>query len=155
MKKSKIVFAVLLIVLFALVTFLVLSNTVFKDAFFEKEKPKDNEINSVEDKKELIEDITSDINDEPDSSVVESNKKKKEDDKKYDQYLVASGYSGASNNVYYIKDGVLYHLVLSTNKITKIAEGVTKIESGKGTILVYKGNKFKIINEDNYLTYVD
>ena len=74
---------------------------------------------------------------------------------KYDQYIVANGYAGASDNVYYTRDNTLYHLKLSTNTSTVIAEGVEKIEEDIDTILVYKGSKFKQKVEDDYLTYVD
>ena len=73
----------------------------------------------------------------------------------YDQYLTASGYAGAADNVYYTKDGSLYHLRLSTNETIKIAEGVIKIESGIDTIKAYKGKNFKIIAEDEYIEYID
>ena len=76
-------------------------------------------------------------------------------DSNNDQYIVATGYAGASNNAYYTKNGVLYHLTISTNKVEKIAEGVKKIEFDLDTILVYKGNDFKIFIEDSYLTFID
>lgn len=74
---------------------------------------------------------------------------------KYDQYIVASGYMGASDNVYYTRNNDLYHLIVSSNKTTKIATGIKKIEKGMDTINAYKDNNFKIIEEDNYITYVD
>ena len=79
----------------------------------------------------------------------------KPDDKKYDQYLVASGFAGASDHAYYTKNNNLYHLIISKNQATLIAKGVDKIESDIGSILVYKGNDFKIVEEDEFLTYVD
>lgn len=81
--------------------------------------------------------------------------KKTEIELKYDEYVVANGYIGASDNVYYTRNHILYHLIVSTNKTTKIAENVKKIESDKDTLLVYKDDNFKIINEDDYVTYID
>ena len=74
---------------------------------------------------------------------------------KYDQYITASGYAGASDNVYYTRNNTLYHLTLSTNTSEVIAEGVKKIEEDIDTILVYKGDNFKEVKTDNYLTYID
>ena len=74
---------------------------------------------------------------------------------KYDQYITASGYAGASDNVYYTRNNTLYHLTLSTNTSEVIAEGVSKIEEDIDTILVYKNSDFKQVKEDNYLTYID
>ena len=74
---------------------------------------------------------------------------------KYDQYVVASGYAGAADNVYYTRNNILYHLKLSTNETIRIAEGVKKIESGVDTINVYKGSGFNIITEDEYISYID
>ena len=143
MKKKKIILIVLLIILISLLGFLFLDKKILKD---DNQKNK-NEIISTEEKKELIEEIVEDINGDANNST--------SDNEKYDQYLVASGYSGASDNVYYIKDGVLYHLVISTGEITKIAEGVLKIEADKGGITVYKGDNFKIFESEDYLSYVD
>ena len=72
---------------------------------------------------------------------------------KYDDYVVASGYAGASDNVYYTRNNVLYHLRLSTNETTRIAEGVKKIEESMDSLYVYKGNGFRIITEDDYIKY--
>lgn len=160
MKKTKVILVILLVFLIILLVFLFLKDKVFSNEVSQSEK----DIINSEEKEQLIEDITSDINENDnsnsnDNNINDSDDEKTNDnqktDKKYDQYFVANGYSGASDNVYYTKDGNLYHLVLSTNKITKIAEGVTKIEDSRGTILVYKGNSFKILKDDNYLTYVD
>ncbi|MBQ2639511.1 MAG: hypothetical protein IJF92_01975 [Bacilli bacterium] len=74
---------------------------------------------------------------------------------KYDQYVTANGYMGASDNVYYTRNGSLYHLIVSTNKTTKLAEGVGKIENSMETVIVHKSNNFKIIEEDNYVTYTN
>ena len=74
---------------------------------------------------------------------------------KYDQYIVASGYAGASDNVYYTRNKVLYHLVISTDKTTKLAEGVEKIESDLDGMRAYKSKDFKIFEEDEYVTYID
>ena len=74
---------------------------------------------------------------------------------KYDQYITASGYAGASDNVYYTRNGVLYHMQISTEQTTKLAEGVIKIESILDGMKAYKGKNFKIIKEDDYITYVD
>ena len=79
----------------------------------------------------------------------------KEIDLKYDQYITASGYAGASNNVYYTRNGVLYHLIISTNQTIKLAEGVEKIESDLDGMIAYKGKKFKLLKEDEYVTYID
>ena len=62
---------------------------------------------------------------------------------------------GASDNVYYTRNGSLYHLIVSTNKTTKLAEGVGKIENSMETVIVHKSNNFKIIEEDNYVTYTN
>ena len=74
---------------------------------------------------------------------------------KYDQYIIANGYTGASDNVYYTRNGVLYHLQISTEQTIKLAEGVKKIESDLDGMRAYKGDNFKIKNEDEYVTYVD
>lgn len=74
---------------------------------------------------------------------------------KYDQYIIANGYTGASDNVYYTRNGVLYHLQISTEQTIKLAEGVRKIESDLDGMRAYKGDNFKIKNEDEYVTYVD
>ena len=76
-------------------------------------------------------------------------------DLKYDQYITANGYAGASDNVYYTRNGALYHLRISTNQTTKLAEGVKKIESDLDGMIAYKGNGFKLIAEDEYVTYLD
>ncbi len=74
---------------------------------------------------------------------------------KYDQYVVASGYAGAADNVYYTRNNILYHLKLSTNETIRIAEGVKKIEEDIDSLKVYKGDSFRIITEDNYINYVE
>lgn len=74
---------------------------------------------------------------------------------KYDQYITASGYAGASDNVYYTRNGSLYHLILSTEETIKLAEGVDKIEKDLDGMRAYKGSNFKLIKEDDYVTYVD
>lgn len=76
-------------------------------------------------------------------------------DLKYDQYVEANGYAGASDNVYYTRNKVLYHLVLSSNKTTRLAEGVEKIESDLDCLKAYKGENFRIVEEDEYVIYVD
>ena len=76
-------------------------------------------------------------------------------DLKYDQYVEANGYAGASDNVYYTRNKVLYHLVLSTNQTTRLAEGVDKIESDLDCLKAYKGENFKIVEEDEYVIYID
>ena len=78
-----------------------------------------------------------------------------DNDTSNDQYLVATGYAGASNNAYYTKNKVLYHLTISSKEIEKIAEGVEKIESDLDTIIVHRGKDFKLIINDSYLTFVD
>ena len=150
MKHGKLIFIILLVVLLGLLTLLFFSNNFFRNGSSNKEK----EIMSPKEKNELIEDIVDDI-DENYTGKEEDTKNKSSDNKDYDQYLVASGYSGANDNVYYTKDGVLYHLTISTKEITKIAEGVLKIENSKGTIEVYKGKSFKLYKNDDYLTFVD
>ena len=84
-----------------------------------------------------------------------SSEEKEEVELKYDQYIIASGYAGASDNVYYTRNGVLYHMNISTEQTTKLAEGVKSIESDLDGMKAYKGKNFKIIKEDNYITYVD
>ena len=74
---------------------------------------------------------------------------------KYDQYIIANGFMGASDNVYYTRNNSLYHLIISTNETIKLAEGIEKIEDDKDTLIAYKGKNFKIINEDNYVIYTD
>ena len=74
---------------------------------------------------------------------------------KYDEYVIANGYTGASDNAYYTRNNTLYHLIISKNETIKIAEGVKKIEDDIDTVLVYKGKNFKIIKEDDYVTYID
>ena len=79
----------------------------------------------------------------------------KEIELKYDEYVVANGYIGASDNAYFTRNNVLYHLVISSDTVSKIAEGVKKIEDEKDTLFAYKGENFKIIKEDEYITYID
>lgn len=155
MMKKALIF-ITLVVLIILLLFLILNKVVLKDDSYQ------NEIHDLKEKEQLIESITQDINEEYDNNKEQDNNKEEDNnkkdstnDKKYDQYVVANGYSGASDNVYYTKSNVLYHLTLSTNEIIKVAEGVEKIESSKGTIEVYKGNNFKIFVDDAYLTYID
>ena len=80
---------------------------------------------------------------------------KKEIELKYDQYVVANGFIGASDNAYFTRNNVLYHLVISTDTVTKLAVGIKKIENDKDSLNAYKDKDFKIINEDEYVTYVD
>ena len=84
-----------------------------------------------------------------------SDDKEKEVDLKYDQYITANGYAGAADNVYYTRNGVLYHLVVSTEETTKLAEGVKKIESDLDCMRAYKDKDFKLIKEDEYVEYVE
>ena len=143
MKKLKIILIVLLIALIVLWVLFFLNGKVFnKDSSKEEMIEKET--------KQIAEEINNEINEDNDNEKTDEKK-----DKDYDQYLVASGYSGASDNVYYTKDGDLYHLNLSTSKTIKVAEGVLKIESGKGTIIVHKDKNFKILEEDSYLNYAN
>ena len=152
MKKNRVFLIVLLIIIVALCSFL-----VFKKLDSNKKKTTVDETNNIVN--EVIDDV--DIKyEKEDTTPVEKEEKKeneeiKKEDKEYDQYFVANGFSGASDNVYYTKNKTLYHLILSTNQRIKVAEGVDKIENNLGTILVYKGTNFKILEEDNYLTYVE
>lgn len=84
-----------------------------------------------------------------------SDEKEKEVDLKYDQYITANGYAGAADNVYYTRNGILYHLVVSTEETTKLAEGVKKIENDLDGMRAYKDKNFKLIKEDEYVEYVD
>ena len=79
----------------------------------------------------------------------------KEVELKYDQYITANGYAGAADNVYYTRNKTLYHLIISTDQTIKLAEGVEKIESDLDGMRAYKGKNFKLIKEDEYVTYVD
>ena len=74
---------------------------------------------------------------------------------RYDQYITASGYAGASDNVYYTRNGSLYHLTVSSGDTIKLAEGIDKIESDLDCMRAYKGSDFKLIEEDDYVIYVD
>ena len=131
----------------------------YKYYFNDKEK----QTTKSQEEKQVIEDIIDEIDTKYDTDTqtkTEETKEKESENKEktgteYDQYFVANGFAGASDNVYYTKDNVLYHLILSTNKKIKVAEGVDKMENDLGTIIVYKGKNFKIYVEDNYLTYVD
>lgn len=149
MKK---VFALILIVI-AFIVGLYTYKYYFKD--------KEEQTTKSQEEKQVIEDIIDEIDTKYDKDVSdtkdkqEDTKEQKKEETEYDQYFVANGYSGASDNVYYTKNNVLYHLILSTNKKIKVAEGVEKLENDLGTIIVYKGKNFKILVEDNYLTYVD
>ena len=89
------------------------------------------------------------------SSNFVSEEDAKEVDLKYDQYITANGYTGASDNVYYTRNGTLYHFVISSERTTKLAEGVDKIESDIDCMKAYKGKDFKLIAEDDYVIYVD
>ena len=145
-KKKKVLIGVLIILIIALVCGGVYLN---KDKLFPKEevpkvkKPKGDSVKKDEPYKEKA---------EIESPQSEENEKV---EIKYDQYITASGYAGASDNVYYTRNNTLYHLTLSTNTSEVIAEGVKKIEEDIDTILVYKGDNFKEIKTDNYLTYID
>ena len=74
---------------------------------------------------------------------------------KADDYIIANGYAGAGDNAYYIKNNNLYHVRVSTNERTKLAEGIKKIEEEIDYIKAYKGKNFKIVSEDGYIEYVD
>ena len=149
MNKMRLIFIVLLLFLITITAFFFVNSKVFKDG------ESDKEIISEKEKEELIKDITNDINEDYVDEEDEDEDVDTEENKGYDQYLVANGYSDASNDVYYTKAGVLYHLILSTKEIIKVAEGISKIEYGKGTMIVYKDANFKVFVEDNYLTYID
>ena len=145
-KRKKVLIGVLVIVIIALVGGGLYSN---KDKLFPMEevpkvkKPKGDSVKKDEPYKEKA---------EIESPQSEENEKV---EIKYDQYITASGYAGASDNVYYTRNNTLYHLTLSTNTSEVIAEGVKKIEEDIDTILVYKGDNFKEVKADNYLTYID
>ena len=118
-----------------------------------KETPKEEEKQETKDDKTVTSTNTARIKTggDDDSQVTSDNSKNESND----QYIIANGYAGASDNAYYTKNGVLYHERLSTNEKTKIAEGVKKIESDIGGLIAYKGQGFKIISEDSYVTYKD
>ena len=79
----------------------------------------------------------------------------KEAEIKYDQYITASGYTGAADNVYYTRNKVLYHFIISTEQTTRLAEGVEKIEEDLDCLKATKGKNFRLIEEDDYVIYVD
>lgn len=139
-------------VIFAILVLLIISVLVFNytksfDKFF---KTKELETKTVDDRPK---------NEEPykESKIIKSDvaDNESEYELKYDEYVVANGYVGASDNAYFTRNKVLYHIVISTNQITKIAEGVRKIENDKDSLTAYKGENFKIVKEDDYVFYVD
>ena len=116
------------------------------------------------DKQEEIKETTRDTlpkKDEPyeNKTNIQSNFTNEEDKKevelKYDQYLVANGYAGASDNVYYTRNKVLYHFIISSEKTIRLAEGVEKIENDLDGLNAYKSKGFKLIEEDDYVNYID
>ena len=137
MKKYKIFIVILLIIITALILFIAFDQ---KKDNSKKETKNEPEANEPYKHSKTIEDNYGD------SDGVEL---------KYDQYLTASGYAGAADNVYYTRNHCLYHLRLSTNETTKIAEGIKKIETDIDTIKAYKDSNFKIITEDGYIEYID
>ena len=74
-------------------------------------------------------------------------------DLKYDQYVTANGFAGASDIVYYTRNNVLYRLILSSQETIRLAEGVEKIEEDIDNLNAYKGKDFRLIEEDSYVTY--
>ena len=140
MKKKKFIVIAILVLLITSQFFLLINRTNYSN----------ENIKTVDDRPG---------DDEPysESRIVKSEitDEQKEIELKYDEYVVANGYIGAADNAYFTRNKILYHLIISTDTVTKIAEGVKKIENDKDTLLVYKGNNFKIIKKDDYITYVN
>lgn len=65
-------------------------------------------------------------------------------------YIQASGWAGASNNVYYINDNSLYHMSLVDGSKIKLVTGVSKIwkEESNGNIIAKLDDTYTVINED-------
>lgn len=66
---------------------------------------------------------------------------------------IASGYSGASSNVYYVKDNELFHLELSNLSIEKLATGIKSIEKGLDGITARTQDNYNVLIDDTYITY--
>lgn len=75
------------------------------------------------------------------------------------KYVQASGWAGASNNVYYIYDDSLYHMELTDGKKTRIATGVDDIwidESMENQIIAKaKEIGFVLHRKDQYIKICD
>lgn len=65
-------------------------------------------------------------------------------------YIQASGWAGASNNVYYINDNSLYHMSLVDGSKIKLVTGASKIwkEESNGNIIAKLDDTYTVINED-------
>ena len=140
MKKRYFIISLLIICIIVLIIFLYNKKVTVK-----AEKENNNIINQTNKNNEPKEN-------EPykEKEIIENDKtdKKEEIELKYDQYVIANGFMGASDNAYYTRNNTLYHLIISTNETIKLAEGVEKIEDDRDTLLVYKDKNFKIINVD-------
>ena len=137
-------FIVLVVIIFMIYSKLDMNNNISNNK---------NQINEYTENDNLKNNIDDEKQDAPE--IQNDAIKENIDEKNCSQYLIASGYAGASNNAYCLKSNNLYHIKISTNEITLLAKGINKIENDIGTILVYKGKNIKIISEDNYLTYID
>ena len=72
-----------------------------------------------------------------------------------EEMVIGEGYAGASNNAYYIKDGVLYHMTLDNFEEEVLAENVENMVSEGGEITVTKKDGFKLVKEHPVITYID
>lgn len=69
--------------------------------------------------------------------------------------VTATGFSGASNHVFYLKEQNLYYRNLSTesNKEELLASNITDIFIEGDMVIATKQSNTKIITENNYITY--
>lgn len=65
-----------------------------------------------------------------------------------------SGFAGASSNVYYLKDGNLYHMTLAEFETKLIATNISKINFADGYLNAYKTSETVIKSDDNYVKYI-
>ena len=67
----------------------------------------------------------------------------------------ATGFSGASNHVFYLKEQNLYYRNISTenNKEELLASNITDISIEGDSVIATKQSNTKILTENNYITY--
>lgn len=64
----------------------------------------------------------------------------------------ATGFSGASAHIYYLREGDLYYHN-EEDKDTKLASGITDLKQQGEDIIAVKGNNAKIYAENSYIQY--
>lgn len=64
----------------------------------------------------------------------------------------ATGFSGASAHIYYLREGILYYHNQG-DKDTKLASGITDLKQQGEDIIALKGNDAKVYVENQYIQY--